>query len=75
MASMKNCIRPYKELEAYIHVHDRGNEIELTVQTTIVKFETGRGLSVTPSSAARPWPNVVLISLNGQVLGDIIQSM
>ncbi len=32
-------------------------------------------MSVTPSSAAGPWLNVVLISLNGQVLGDIGQSV
>ena len=38
-------------------------------------LETGRGLGVTPSSVAGPRPNVVLISLNGQVLGDIVQSV
>ena len=32
-------------------------------------------MGVTPSSAVGPEPNVVLISLNGQVLGDIAQSV
>ncbi len=48
---------------------------KLTVHTVKSVFETGKGFSVTPSSAAGPWPNVVLISLNGQVLGDIAQSV
>ena len=49
------------------------NKYELTVH--IVKPETGRGLDVTPSSAVGPRPNAVLISLNGQVLGDFVQSV
>ncbi len=49
------------------------NESDLTVQTIVL--ETLRGLACTPRIAVGPRPNVVLISLNGQVLGDIEQTV